>query len=76
MESPNHNLNSLFQQLGLDNSDEAIDSFITQNNPLAPHIALHEASIWNPSQSAFLKQALEDDADWAMVVDQLDTLLR
>jgi len=37
---------------------------------------LHEADIWNTSQASFLKQAVEEDADWAEIVNQLDTMLR
>lgn len=76
MESPNHSLNSLFMQLGLDNSDEAIDMYISKHNFLAHNVLLHEADFWNPSQAAFLKQAVDEDADWAIVVDQLDSMLR
>ncbi|TBT33456.1 DUF2789 family protein, partial [Vibrio parahaemolyticus] len=35
-----------------------------------------EASFWTHSQAAFLKQAIEEDADWAELVDQLDVMLR
>ena len=33
MESPIHSLNSLFGQLGLDSTDDAIENFISSNNP-------------------------------------------
>ena len=75
MELTDHNLNSLFDQLGLDHSDEAIETFIRQHKPLG-RILLYEADFWSRAQAAFLKQAVEDDADWAIVVDQLDSLLR
>ena len=76
MESPIHTLTSLFDQLGLDSADHAIESFIDGHRPLAGNIALHEADFWNASQASFLKQEIDEDADWAEVVDQLDALLR
>lgn len=76
MESPDHSLSSLFVQLGLDSSDQAIERFIAEHTPVAHHIMLHEAGFWNAAQADFLKQAVDDDADWAIVVDRLDSLLR
>lgn len=76
METPIHTMNSLFEQLGLGGSDSEIDAFIERNSPLAQDIELHKASFWNESQSAFLKEMKEKDADWAEVVDQLNARLR
>lgn len=76
MESQIHSLNSLFDQLGLDASDEAIDHFIALHTPVPPHLRLHEADFWNASQAAFLKEVIDEDADWAELVDQLDAMLR
>ncbi|WP_319381019.1 DUF2789 domain-containing protein [Thiomicrorhabdus sp.] len=76
MDTGEHSLNTLFQQLGLDHSDSAIEAFIERHRGIKPDIRLEQASFWNPSQSAFLHEALEEDADWAEIVDQLDTLLR
>ena len=76
MEPPIHTLPSLFKQLGLENSDEAIEQFINDHRPLASDIQLHEADFWNSAQAAFLKQEKEEDADWAEIVDQLDAMLR
>lgn len=76
MELYSHNIASLFGQLGLDNSDEAIDLFIHSHKPLNQHKAIYEADFWSAAQSEFIKQALADDADWAIVVDQLDVMLR
>ncbi|MGC9385808.1 MAG: DUF2789 domain-containing protein [Hydrogenovibrio sp.] len=76
METSAHDLNALFAQLGLDNSDEAIDAFLQKQPRLSQVTLLHEASLWNPAQAAFLKEAVEDDADWADAVNHLDTLLR
>lgn len=76
MESPAHSVNSLFQQLGLPHSDEAIEQFINEHKPVPHDVLLHEAPFWTKSQATFLQQAIEDDADWAIVVDHLDTMLR
>lgn len=76
MEPPIHNLPSLFKQLGLDDSDEAIEKFIADHKPLPGAVELHEADCWNSAQAAFLRQEKEEDADWAEIVDQLDAMLR
>lgn len=76
METPIHSLSTLFDQLGLDSTDQAIEGFINRNKPLPGHVELYEAGFWNASQASFLKQAKDDDADWAEIVDQLDAMLR
>jgi hypothetical protein len=76
MQEPTHNLNTLFAQLGLDCSDEAIDAFVRAQGPLPPEMQLHEAPCWTPAQSKLLLESVLIDADWALVVDTLDTLLR
>jgi len=75
MEPYEHNLNALFNQLGLDDSDQAIEKFISQHKPVTCGL-LYEAGFWSKSQSTFLKEAIEEDAEWSIVVDQLDTMLR
>ncbi|MDG6773910.1 DUF2789 domain-containing protein [Thiomicrorhabdus sp. ZW0627] len=76
MEAPVHSLNSLFEQLGLPSSDAEIDAFINTHKTMADTTHLPDAPFWTPSQSAFLTEAIDDDADWAEVVDQLDAMLR
>ena len=76
MNTDNLTLNALFQQLGLDDSDEAIAAFVEVNSPLPLQIALHNADIWNDAQTAFLKEAIADDSDWSNWVDHLDAMLR
>jgi hypothetical protein len=76
MEMPIHSMTSLFDQLGLDSSESAIESFIDSHRPLAGNIELHEADFWSPSQASFLQQEKDGDADWAEVIDHLDALLR
>lgn len=74
MDTSRHTLATLFAQLGLDNSPTAIRAFIA-SHPLPAGHALDKAPFWSPAQAAFLKQALDDDADWAEVVDELASLL-
>ena len=76
MEPPIHTLPSLFKQLGLEDSDEAIEAFVAAHRPLAADTQLHEADFWSSAQAAFLQQEKEEDADWAEIVDQLDAMLR
>jgi len=75
MDTAPQDISHLFEQLGLDNSQEAIDTFIS-SHVIDSHVLLSEASFWNISQQSFLKEALEEDAQWSQVIDQLDTLLR
>lgn len=72
----NHSLERLFEQLGLDATDQAIGDFVNKNAPLPADVELHKATFWSSSQSAFLQQSKDDDADWAEIVDQLDAMLR
>lgn len=76
MESPAHDLKALFSQLGLDGSEAGIEHFIAAHTPLPDDVALHQAAFWNASQSAFLCEAIRDDADWADSVEQLNLMLR
>jgi len=76
METPIHSLTSLFDQLGLASTDQAIETFIDDHQPLQGNIELHEADFWSASQALFLKEKKYEDADWADIVDQLDTQLR
>jgi len=67
----------MFAQLGLDNSDAAIEDFIHQYaGTLKDSMHLHQAPFWNDSQARFLADAIRDDADWAEAVDSLSALLR
>jgi hypothetical protein len=76
VEIPIHPIASLFDQLGLNSSEEEIDDFIAKNRPLPKGLKLYRAKFWNASQADFLKQMIYEDADWAEIVDQLDARLR
>ncbi len=75
MEVFKHNLESLFQQLGLPSEGDAISSFIA-DHPLKEGQALISAEFWTISQRQFLEEAQLQDADWTEQIDTLDTLLR
>ena len=76
METPSHSIASLFDQLGHDSSEEAIDDFINKNKSLPGYLELYKAAFWTNSQASFLKEMKDEDSDWSAVVDLLDTMLR
>jgi len=76
MNTENFTMNTLFAQLGLDNTDSAIQYFIRVHSPLPESVVLHKASFWNCSQATFLQQSIAEDSEWSGVVDHLDSLLR
>jgi hypothetical protein len=75
MDTSSHTIYSLFAQLGLPNSDAAIAAFVS-NNHLPRDIPLANAAFWSSGQAQFIREAIEQDADWAEVVDYLDAQLR
>ncbi len=64
----------LFQQLGLDDSAQAIARFI-QGHQLPTGVALGDAPYWSDAQRQFLAEQLKADAPWALIVDQLSQAL-
>ncbi|MFZ5580223.1 MAG: DUF2789 domain-containing protein [Pseudomonadota bacterium] len=76
MEPVFHPLSELFAQLGLPSDTASIDAFVAQNCPLNYEVALPDAPFWTEAQAQFIREALEEDADWAEAVDHLDALLR
>ncbi len=75
MDTSRHTLQNLFEQLGLASSDAAIEAFVA-NNRLQASIPLAQAAFWSAGQAQFIREAIEEDADWAEIVDQLDAQLR
>ncbi|GGO72051.1 DUF2789 domain-containing protein [Bowmanella pacifica] len=69
-------IHDLFEQLGLENTDNGIDRFIERHKGLENSVKLEHAPFWNPSQAQFIQRALAEDAEWAEVIDQLNTRLR
>ncbi|WP_053148094.1 DUF2789 domain-containing protein [Pseudomonas sp. Pf153] len=76
MEKPVHNLPALFKQLGLPDDAESIDKFMVSHSPLKPGLHLADAFFWSEGQRQLLREEILEDADWAVLVDQLDVLLR
>ncbi len=75
MDMSQHTLETLFEQLGLDSSPEAIDLFI-QQHPLEDSVLLPDAPFWNEGQRSFLRESWKRDSSWSPIVDNLNTLLR
>ena len=76
MESPLHSLPALFKQLGLPDDPVSIEQFVASHWPLKPELKLADAFFWSDAQKGFLREEILDDADWAVVVDELNLMLR
>ncbi|MBB3102133.1 DUF2789 domain-containing protein [Azomonas macrocytogenes] len=74
MELPIHNLSMLFDQLGLKSDPESIEEFIA-THALPEDVKVSEAPFWTPAQAALLKEEILEDADWAILVDELNESL-
>lgn len=68
-------MQDLFTQLGLENSEEAIASFISEHRGMNDSRHIEEAPFWNDSQASFLRSALLEDAEWVELIDQLNAEL-
>ena len=53
-----------------------MNCFLANNSPLDAAIRLEEAPFWTNSQAELLHEKIQLDADWAVVVDQLNLALR
>jgi hypothetical protein len=74
MELPAHDLQTLFEQLGLPVEGTAIDDFI-ETHPLEADTKLIDADFWTPSQAQLLKEWLRADGEEALMVDELNVRL-
>lgn len=68
-------MEDLFEQLGLDSSSEAIDAFIAKHKGMNDSRYIERAPFWNDGQRAFLEEAIEEDANWVVVIDELNAQL-
>ncbi len=75
MEIQFHTMTLLFEQLGLNDDDQSIDDFI-KSHEVREGERLYKAPFWSESQALFLKENIEEDADWCEIIDQLDARLR
>lgn len=76
MEPTVHPFSELFAQLGLPDDAASIRAFIAGHAPLPEQVRLEEAPFWSPAQAQLLSEERIGDADWAIVVDQLNLALR
>lgn len=74
MENSQHAFYELFAQLGLPNSEAAIQRFITQHS-LPSTTQLADADFWTTAQAEFIRESWKQDADWSALIDQLNNSL-
>ncbi len=72
---PAKTMTELFKQLGLPSDEASIQVFLAQNEGVCRHCGLVQAVIWTDSQRNFLKEAVADDADWALTAEALTAAL-
>ena len=75
MEPNVHPFSELFAQLGLPNDEASIRAFIAEHGPLPDDMRLEEAPFWTDSQAQLLREERIEDADWIVVIDQLNVAL-
>ncbi len=75
MQNSQYTLSHLFAQLGLPAEAQQIEDFIAARRPLANGVALYRAPFWSPAHRAFLKDEIIEDAEWALVIDELNARL-
>ena len=74
MDTNPSSMTNLFLQLGLPADKPAIAAFI-EDHQLPEQTTLVDAPFWNDAQRQFLREELSEDADWAIVVDELSEAL-
>lgn len=74
MEPLKRSFKDLFEQLGLDSTEQAISYFIS-DHMLASGEALDKAPFWTPTQAEFIKESWLGDSDWAEVIELLNVSL-
>ncbi|UTW11905.1 DUF2789 domain-containing protein [Marinobacterium rhizophilum] len=76
MDTSQHSMHNLFEQLGLPSTEQDVEQFIRIHRLFSQDIRLDQATFWTPVQAAFLREAVDEDSDWCEVVDELNTRLR
>lgn len=74
MDTTRHSMTNLFRQLGLPAGRDEIAAFIREHQ-LPERVRVAEAPFWSDGQRQFLREELGEDADWAIVVDELSEAL-
>ena len=67
-------MTNLFLQLGLPAGKDDIARFIREHQ-LPDDLLISEAPFWNDGQRQFIREEWREDADWAIVVDELNEAL-
>lgn len=67
-------MTNLFLQLGLPAGKDDIARFIREHQ-LPEALLISEAPFWNDGQRQFIREEWREDADWAIVVDELNEAL-
>ncbi|WP_287596739.1 DUF2789 domain-containing protein [Thermomonas sp.] len=67
-------MTNLFLQLGLPAGKDDIARFIREHQ-LPETLLISEAPFWNDGQRQFIREEWREDADWAIVVDELNEAL-
>ncbi len=75
MDQTVHPFSELFAQLGLPDDNASIRAFIAGHGPLPDDMRLEEAPFWSSSQADLLREERIEDADWIVVIDQLNAAL-
>ena len=74
MDNTHHQFHDLFEQLGLPSDESSIRRFCAEHQ-LGDHEKLSEARFLSDMQRQFIKDALIADADWVVMIDQLNIAL-
>lgn len=69
-------MEQLFAQLGLASDPAMIERFIMTHRLSDCHQPLDQAAFWTTNQATFLHDEKENDAEWAILIDTLDSELR
>jgi len=68
------NLTDLFKQLGLSSEELHMNRFI-ERHQINSHADLLNAIFWTSDQRDFLREAIQEDSEWAEIVDEFANLL-
>lgn len=67
-------MTNLFEQLGLDSTEQGIAQFI-EAHQLDADTLIADADFWTEGQRQFLIEKIKSDGEWAIIVDQLNESL-
>lgn len=76
MDIAQHTMPELFAQLGLPNAPADIAAFVRAHRPLPMTTRLPDAPFWSASQASLIREKLQEDGDWSLLVDTLNAQLR